>query len=145
MILVEGTFWPLVVVGAVPDSGRIPEVVMTVDEDRLWSRADVRLAVVIGGNCTRACAHQCEVFGWLYGHRPKLWQCAGRVAWIIEDDTMRRCAEGRLALLGDRLFRCDLNTFRSVGPALAWLMADDVGCTVEARWQGDEVCASTPA
>lgn len=54
MILVETTHWPLVVVGAIPDSSGDGEPVATIDEDRLWSGGDVRLAVVIRGD--HACA-----------------------------------------------------------------------------------------
>src|SRR5262245_24561119 len=92
MILVEGTFWPLVVVGAIPDSSATAEPTMTIDECRLWSRADLRLAVVIAGDRSHACVAQDEVFAWLRRHRQRLRQCVSRVAWIFEDELMRRNA-----------------------------------------------------
>ena len=47
-----------------------------------------------------------------------------RVAWIIEDDTMRTCAQEWLTLVGDRLFSGEAIAFRALGPALSWLLED---------------------
>lgn len=124
MILVEGTYWPLVVVGAIPDSPATAEPTMTIDEGHLWSGGDLRLAVVIAGDHSRAWVAQEEVFDWLGRHRDRLLRCVSRVAWILEDELMRRNAERWLALVGDRLFRGEVTTFRSVRSALAWLSAD---------------------
>lgn len=124
MILVETTHWPLVVVGAIPDSLGAGEPVATADEDRLWSSGDVRLAVVIRGDHACAWVAQEEVFKWLARHRERLWRCVYRVAWIFEDELMRRNAERWLSLVGDRLFRGEMTTFRSVRSAVSWLSAD---------------------
>lgn len=86
---------------------------MTVDEDRLWSGRDVRLAVVIRGDHSRAWVAQEEVFKWLARHRERLWRCVFRVAWIFEDELMRRSAERWLSLVGDRL--------RSAGGEGVWM------------------------
>lgn len=119
MILVETTHWPLVVVGAIPDSTGEP--MTSVDEDRLWSSGDVRLAVVIRGDYACAWVAQDEVFKWLARHRDRLWRCVFRVAWICEDELMRRSAERWLSLVGDRLFRGEVTTFSSVRSAVSWL------------------------
>lgn len=124
MILVETTYWPLVVVGAIPDTRDAGESMTTVDEDRLWSGGDVRLAVVIRGDHSRAWVAQEEVFKWLGRHRTQLWRCVFRVAWIFEDELMRRSAERWLSLVGDRLFRGEMTTFRSVQSAVSWLATD---------------------
>lgn len=47
-----------------------------------------------------------------------------RVAWIFEDELMRRNAERWLSLFGDRLFRAEITTFRSVRSAVSWLAVD---------------------
>lgn len=47
------------------------------------------------------------------------------MAWIIEDDTMRACAEAWQALVGDRLFGAESTTFRALAPAISWLLNDD--------------------
>jgi hypothetical protein len=124
MILVEGTYWPLVVVGAIPDSPATAEPTMTIDEGRLWSGGELRLAVVVAGDHSRAWVAQEEVFDWLGRHRDRLRRCVSRAAWIFEDELMRRNAERWLALVGDRLFRGEVTTFRSVRSAVAWLSAD---------------------
>lgn len=123
MILVEATHWPLVVVGAIPDSAE-SEPITVVDEDRLWSSGDVRLAVVIRGDHGRAWMAQEEVFRWLGRRRDRLWRCVFRVAWIFEDELMRRNAERWLSLFGDRLFRGEVTTFGSVRSAVSWLATD---------------------
>ena len=124
MILVEATFWPVVVVGAIPDSGDITIKMVSVEDGRLWSGGDLRLAVVIAGDHARGWAAQDEVFAWLARHRDRVWRCASRVAWIVEDDAMRQSAERWLALVGDRLFRGEMTTFRSVKSAVSWLASD---------------------
>lgn len=124
MILVEATYWPLVVVGAIPDSADVAAWTDAFDEDRLWSTGDLRLAVVIPGTHARAGAAQEEVFRWLARHRDRLWRCVFRAAWIFEDEAMRQNTERWLTLVGDRLFRGEVTTFRSVHSALSWLDTD---------------------
>lgn len=119
MIRVEASFWPLVAVGAVPDA-EADGGSATADE-RLWLRGDVRLAVVIPGDHSRAWLAEEEIFAWLDQRRDSLWRCVSRVAWIFEDEAMRRSAERWLTLTGDRLFRGDIRTFRSVRDATSWL------------------------
>ncbi len=140
MILVESTYWPLVVVGAVPDS---PDgaTASCADEESLWSGGDVRLAVVIAGHDARAVRTQEEVFAWLCRHRERLRRCVYRTAWIFEDERMRRTAERWLSLAGDRLFRGDVTTFRSVRSAVSWLEAD----TPEAQEPSAGASAPQPA
>jgi len=124
MILIETTHWPLVVVGAIPDTTRTDDERCAVDEGRLWSGRDLRLAVIVRGEHAQAWAAQEEIFTWLCRHRDKLWNCVARVAWIYEDELMRRNAERWLTLVGDRLFRGDITTFRSVRSAVSWLATD---------------------
>lgn len=124
MILIERTHWPLVVVGAVPNTpGHAPSSRAS-EDDALWASEDLRLAVVIRGDHARAWLAQVEVFAWLSDHRARLWRCASRVAWIFEDEPMRQSAERWLALVGDRLFRADTMTFCSARAAIAWLACD---------------------
>ena len=125
MVLVEGTFWPLVVIGALPNSTPADDAVTTVDETLLWSAHDLRFAVVISGNHSHAWMAQEEVFAWLSRHRERLWECASRVAWIFEDESTRRSTERWLTLVGDRLFRGEVTTFRSVRAAVCWLVQED--------------------
>jgi hypothetical protein len=124
MILVETTHWPLVMVGAVPGSPNGAEP-LDIDEHRLWFCGDVRLAVIIRGDQRSAWAAQEEVFAWLMRHRERLWRCVYRAAWIFEDELMRRNAEQWLSLVGDRIFRGEITTFRSVRSAISWLATDD--------------------
>ncbi len=123
MILIEQTHWPLIVVGTIPESSTEP-VPAPADPEHLWDSENLRLAVVIRGDHAGACLAQAEVFAWLAAHRARLWRCVTRVAWIFEDEPMRRSAERWLALVGDRLFRADTMTFRSARAAIAWLECD---------------------
>lgn len=124
MILVEATFWPLVVVGAVPGERESDEIVAALEESELLSGRDVRLAVVIAGDRAHAAMAEEEVLTWLSRHRERLSRCASRVAWIVEDEPMRQSAERWLSLIGDRLFRGEVATFRSVRPAVSWLSSE---------------------
>ena len=124
MILVEGTFWPLVVVGAVPNSPASAKPELTIDGARQWSSHDLRLEIVIAGDHATAWKFEDEVFAWLGQHRERLRGCVSRVGWIFDDDRMRRNADRWLTLAGDRLFPCDVATFRSVRTAIAWLAID---------------------
>jgi len=123
VILVEQSYWPLVVVGALEEP-LSAETRVDSDESGLWASDDLRLAVVIPGDLTRACSAQAEVFDWLECHREALWRCASRVAWIFENEALRRSAERWLALAGDRLFRDEVLTFRNVRSAVVWLSSD---------------------
>ena len=120
MLLIEGTFWPLVVVGAVSGVGST-DVVMTVDEHRLWSSDALRLAFVVPGSGRYARERQKELFNWLLRHRKVLCQRTVRVAFVIEDDTLRTCAETWLELASARLCQGEVHTFRTLKPALSWL------------------------
>lgn len=125
---------PLVVVGVVPDSDGQAELVTPISEERLWSTDVLRLALIVAGTGARARAAHDGVFAWLRRHRAALSRRTFRMAWVIEDDTMRGCAEAWQALVGDRLFGAESTTFRAVGPALSWLLNDA---------PGDEVAPAT--
>ncbi len=127
MIVVEATFWPLVVVGAVPELDRWFDPAVPVDEERFWSAKALRLALVVAGTGSRARAAHEEVFRWLRRHKDALWARTCRVAWIVEDDTMRACAEAWLTLVDEQLFSGETNAFRAFGPTLSWLLDDALG------------------
>jgi hypothetical protein len=123
MIVIEATHWPLVVVGAVPPAAGRP-LAATLDERGLWASADLRLAVVFRGDHACTWMAQAEVFAWLGSYREQLWHCVSRAAWIFEDELMRRSAERWLTLVGDRLFRGEVMTFRTVRTAVSWLTCE---------------------
>ncbi len=119
MILIESTFLPLVAVGAVPGPGWGSSD--PADDGCLWSRGDLRLAVVIPGDHARAWVAQEEVFEWLRCRRDCVRSCVSRLAWVFEDDAMRRNADRWLSLFDDHLVEGEMATFRSVRAAVAWL------------------------
>lgn len=121
MLLVEGTLLPLIVVGAVSDACA-PEVLMTVDEERLWSVEGLYLALVVSGRDGGARRRQRELFGWLRRHRGHLWRRAVRIAFVIEDDTLRSCADTWLEIAAARLCQGEVLTFGALKPALTWLV-----------------------
>ena len=124
MIVIEAKHWPLVAVGALPDSRMSPDLASVLTDEQVWRSGDLRLAVVISGSEEHAWAVQEEVFAWLRSHRSRLWRCVSRAAWIVEDELTRRQVERWLDLAGDRLFRGEVTTFRSVRAAVSWLVTD---------------------
>lgn len=122
MLLVEGTLLPLIVVGAVSDTVTA-DVLMTVDEDQLWSVDGLCLALVVSGRDGGAKIRQRELFGWLRRHRGNLWRRATRMAFVIEDDTLRTCADSWLEIAAARLCQGEIHTFRTLKPALTWLVS----------------------
>ena len=67
-------------------------------------------------------AQDAELFDWLREHRDRLWECAWRVAWIVENEPARQRVERWLTLAGDRLFRGEVTPFASVRAAVSWLV-----------------------
>jgi hypothetical protein len=119
MIVVEQTHWPLVVVGSVPDTEpaddpALDEVTFST-ADRLW------VVLIVAGLGGRAREAQAAVVEWVCEHRALLNARVVRCAWVIEDDTLRSCAEAWQSLLGRRLFGADAATFPAFRPALQWL------------------------
>lgn len=82
---------------------------------------------MVRGDHTSAWRAQAEVFAWLIGHRDQVSRCASRIAWVFEDEPMRRNTDRWLALLGGRLFRGETTTFSNVRAAIAWLATADAG------------------
>jgi hypothetical protein len=121
MIVVEHTHWPVVVVGSVPDAGESTGG-STLDDEG-WASADqLWMVLIVGGLGTRARASQDALVDWLCRHRSVLKRRAVRFVWVIEDDTLRACADAWQSLVGNTLFGVDVATFPAVRPALRWLM-----------------------
>jgi len=131
MVLVEGSLWPLVVIGALPQSPRNGAVVMTVDEQRLWSGSDLRIGVVLAAEGPDSSVMHQEVLDWLVRHKDRLCRCALRVAWIVEDDAMRQCVRCWLTLAGERLSRGGAVTFGSTRAAVSWLCEEGLPASPE--------------
>jgi hypothetical protein len=124
MILVERTHGPLVLVGRVPDGNDVGSATDT-DEARLWTSDELRLVLIVAGGGVRARAAQHALYEWLCRHRALLKLRTVRYAWVIEDDTLRACAEAWQRRLGNTLFGVDAATFRAVRPALRWVSRSD--------------------
>lgn len=120
MVRLEATYWPIVAVGAVSES--VDDEFL--DERAVWEGQDLRLAIVIAGDHLRAWQAQEEVFAWLQQRREHLSSTVSRVAWVFEDEAMRRSAERWLGLLGSGLFHADMMTFCDVRLAVSWLAFD---------------------
>lgn len=114
----------MIVIGVLPDAERTPEWVAPVTDERLSSSDSLRLAVIVGGTGGRSQAAHDAVFEWLRRHHAILAPRTFRMAWVIEDETMRGCAEAWQALIGGQLFGAESSTFRTFGPAMRWLLAD---------------------
>ncbi len=93
MVLMEGTWWPLVVVGVLPECADQRDVMTPLSDEHLTATDSLRLAVVIAGSGQRARRTQDEVLAWLCRRTNVLAQHTYRIAWIIEDDAMRTSAK----------------------------------------------------
>jgi hypothetical protein len=122
MVLMEGTFWPLVVVGVLPDYADRRDLMTPLDDEHLTATDSLRLAVVIAGTGQRARQAQDEVLAWLCRRKTVLARHTDRIAWIIEDDAMRTSAEAWQALLSEGWRAQRAGIFRAFGPALRWLL-----------------------
>jgi hypothetical protein len=85
------------------------------------------MALIVAGAGAPAHAAHRALFEWLCRHRAVLSVRVFRFAWVIEDDTIRACAEAWQGLLGNRLFGVEASIFREVKPALSWLLRGDLG------------------
>ncbi|MQA31021.1 MAG: hypothetical protein GEU82_14515 [Luteitalea sp.] len=122
MIVIEGSWWPLVVVGHVSGSTLPGQSAVLVDEHCLELSDDLRVALVVAGVGVAAVRAHREVLGWLKRFERSLEPWTRRLAWVIEDDECRACTDAWLRLSPLPLFNAPAASFQTIAEAIAWLL-----------------------
>jgi hypothetical protein len=122
VIVIEGSWWPLVVVGQVasPDLSRQPAVL--VDEHCFELSDELRVALVVAGAGAAAVKAYRELLAWLQRFERTLDQRTRRVAWVIEDDECRACTDAWLRLSRVPILNAPAASFRTMADAIGWLL-----------------------
>jgi hypothetical protein len=121
VIVVEGTLWPVVVLGAV-DAPVAPRDALIVTEELLDMSDALAIGVVVAGTGDLGVRAQHAALAWLEGHEELLMSRALRLAWIIEDAPIRACTNAWLRCMGQTLFTVQSATFHTLQTALPWLL-----------------------
>jgi hypothetical protein len=120
MMLVDATYWPLVVIGPVrggtvgPDAG--PRALA-----RLASSEPRAIALVVPGHGEEAASALETLLGWLREFEGQVLGPAARLAWVAPDRTLRATLDMMLDEQAQRAFGCPSSTFAALLPALVWL------------------------
>ena len=122
MIVVEGTLWPVVFLGAVDDSAITSRDALTVPEELLEMNDGLAIGVVVAGRNDHGMRSQHAALDWLESHELLLRSRGLRLAWVIEDESIRTCTNAWLKCMGDAVFTVRPVTFRTVQAALSWLL-----------------------
>jgi hypothetical protein len=119
VIVVEGTLWPVVVLGAVDDA---PRDALIVTEELLDMSDALAIGVIVAGTGELAVQGQYAALCWIENHQALLMSRALRLAWVIEDERIRACTDTWLRCMGQTLFTVQSMTFRTLQTALPWLI-----------------------
>ena len=122
MIVIEASWWPLVVIGHLAGSAPPHQSAVLVDECCLELGDDLRVALVVPGAGSAAVKAHREVLGWLQRFEPCLERRTRRLAWVIEDDECRACTDAWLGLSPVPLFNAPAASFRTIAEAIDWLL-----------------------
>lgn len=130
MVVVEGTLWPLVFVGAEADPPMARDAVCILDEQQLACSDGLLIAVVVAGGGEAGVRALQTVLDWVRRHQRMLTPRTLRLAWVVEDETVRLCTESWRNLTGHTLLSARSATFRTIAAAVSWLL--DVPRAVDA-------------
>jgi hypothetical protein len=122
VFIIEGTLWPLVMVGAIDDATVPPRDACIVNEEWLAMSGSLAVGVVVAGTGEQATRAQHAALDWLERHQRMLVPRVLRLAWVIEDERIRACTDAWLRCMGQTLFTIRSETFRTVQAALSWLL-----------------------
>lgn len=122
MIVVEGTLWPVVIIGAVDASPIAPRDALIVTDQLLELSDALAIGVIVAGSGDVALRAQHAALGWLESRQDLLMSRALRLAWVIEDERIRACTNSWLRCMGETLFTVHSVTFKTLPSALPWLL-----------------------
>jgi hypothetical protein len=115
VIVIERSWWPLVVVGQVPDHhAKNPDAAIVGDEDCLEWGEDLRVALVVAGTGKAAARAQRDMMEWLRRFEAVLSLRTRRLAWVVEDDTFRAALDTWLAFAPRPLMEVPSATFLAI-------------------------------
>ena len=146
MIIVEGTLWPVVFLGAVDDSAIAPRDAFIVTEELLQMSETLAIGVVVAGTGDQGARSQYAALDWLAKHQEMLTSRTLRLAWVIEDKRIRASTDAWLRCMGQKFLTVRSGTFRTVQTALSWLLETPwpLGSALEGRGRMD-INAGDPA
>lgn len=122
MIVIEGSWWPLVVVGQAAAADTPPSSAVLMDEHCLEFTDDLHIALVVAGAGAAAVKAYNDLLAWLLRVERRLDQRTCRLAWVIEDDDCRACTDAWLRLSPRPLFDAPAASFRTMSDAIRWLL-----------------------
>jgi hypothetical protein len=101
VVVVEGTLWPLVFVGAEADPPIARDAVSILDEQQLACSDGLLIAIVVAGGGEASVRAQRIVLDWVRRHQRMLTPRTLRLAWVVEDEVVRsaRLDDRRTGLL----------------------------------------------
>ena len=123
VIVIEGSWWPLVFVGDTADAAVARRTAVLVDERCLELSDDLRIALVVAGTGDAARRAHRNMLTWLRRFAQSLEPRTRQIAWIIEDDECRAWTNAWLRLSSAPLFNAPCATFRTVIQAFDWLLS----------------------
>jgi len=122
VIVIEGSWWPLVVVGQVAGPALSRQPAVLVDEHCFELSDDLRVALVVAGAGGAAVKAYRELLAWLQRFEQTLDRRTRRVAWVIEDDECRACTDAWLRLSQVPILNAPAASFRTMSDAIRWLL-----------------------
>jgi hypothetical protein len=122
VIVVEGTLWPVVILGAVDDASTARRDALIVTDELLEMSQALAIGVVVAGTGDVGVRAQHGVLAWLEAHEQLLMSRTLRLAWIIDDARIRACTNAWLRCMGQTLFTVQSVTFQTLQAALPWLL-----------------------
>jgi hypothetical protein len=123
VIVIEGSWWPLLFVGDAADAAAARRTAVLVDERCLELSDDLRIALVVAGTGTAALRAHRNMLAWLRRCGQSLEPRTRRLAWVIEDDECRAWTSAWLRLSSAPLFNAPCDTFRTVVQAFDLLLS----------------------
>lgn len=121
-IALEGSLWPVVFLGPIESAAEAPAGTVLLPERLLDMSESLAVGIVVAGRGERAVRSQAAVLEWLMRHETLVRARVLRLAWVVEDDRVLACTQAWLRLARQSLFAVQSATFRSVQPALSWLL-----------------------
>jgi hypothetical protein len=137
VIVIEGSWWPLVFVGDAADAAAARRTAVLVDERCLELSDDLRVALVVAGTGAAALRAHRNMLTWLRRCGESLEPRTRQLAWVIEDDECRAWTSAWLRLSSAPLFNAPCATFRTVVQAIDWLLSPANRTTVASRRRVD--------
>jgi hypothetical protein len=122
VIIAEGTWWPIVMVGAVADRQATGAQVLVMSDRFLKLSERLALGFVVSGRGTEAMAAQRSILEWWRLRQRWLMPRTRSLAWVVLDDDVRQSTEGWIDLMNSTSGAHRRAVFSEVKTAVGWLL-----------------------